>query len=205
MAVLLNGLLGKASGKIGNMVTASWKGINYARAHVIPANPNTTAQQAVRSKSSFVVEFGKQILSSVIQPYWNGMYPKMSGFNAFSKINNSLADASSGINENNFSMVGSLEGTTIGTMSYGTDTVTVNWSTSIIGNGEDTDKVLIVIWDTANKVAFVSDNATTRSTGTLDIIVGSGRTSTDLLVFVSFYRGTAPNLLKSNSVAQFLT
>ena len=44
-------LLGfSASGQIGKAVVhAKWKGVTYARAHVVPANPKTTAQLAQRA------------------------------------------------------------------------------------------------------------------------------------------------------------
>lgn len=39
-----------ARGTVGKTITfASWKGVGYARQRVIPANPNTTGQQATRS------------------------------------------------------------------------------------------------------------------------------------------------------------
>lgn len=44
-----------ASGTIGKtLVHASWKGRKYARQHVVPANPNTSAQQAVRGVFSWL-------------------------------------------------------------------------------------------------------------------------------------------------------
>ena len=39
----------RASGTIGDAITyASWKGIQYARTRVVPANPNSVAQQDIR-------------------------------------------------------------------------------------------------------------------------------------------------------------
>jgi hypothetical protein len=38
-----------ASGQVGKaIVYSSWKGINYVRRYVIPANPDTAAQQVIR-------------------------------------------------------------------------------------------------------------------------------------------------------------
>lgn len=40
-----------ASGTIGDLITyGKWKGINYARQRVIPANPNSAGQQSQRTK-----------------------------------------------------------------------------------------------------------------------------------------------------------
>lgn len=50
-------LLGvSASGTIGDSVTfGRWRGVNYARQRVVPANPRTTAQQSQRALVRFVV------------------------------------------------------------------------------------------------------------------------------------------------------
>lgn len=47
----------EASGAFGNaIVFARWKGISYARQYVVPANPRTQAQLAVRSYFTRAVE-----------------------------------------------------------------------------------------------------------------------------------------------------
>lgn len=47
-----------ASGTIANtLVYASWKGRPYARTHVIPTNPKTAAQVAVRSMLKFLSQY----------------------------------------------------------------------------------------------------------------------------------------------------
>lgn len=47
----------RARGKLGNtLVFFPWKGINCARIYVIPANPNTAAQQAQRTKMKNAVD-----------------------------------------------------------------------------------------------------------------------------------------------------
>jgi len=44
-----------AKGQIGKtLVTADWKGIKYARQYVVPANPDTTAQQLTRGVFSML-------------------------------------------------------------------------------------------------------------------------------------------------------
>lgn len=45
-----------ARGKLGKaLVYSIWKGLNYARKYVIPANPNTTGQQTIRGYFSAAV------------------------------------------------------------------------------------------------------------------------------------------------------
>ena len=52
------------------MVYGSWKGIKYTRQHVIPANPNTTAQQTTRALFKMLSDFWT-IAPSVIADTWN--------------------------------------------------------------------------------------------------------------------------------------
>lgn len=49
-----------ASGQIAKtMVYSSWRGVKYVRRHVVPANPQTTAQQAVRKTFALLREIFK--------------------------------------------------------------------------------------------------------------------------------------------------
>lgn len=59
-----------ARGQIGkSMVTSNWRGIDYARQYVIPANPRTTAQQANRSRFALLREMYKLAPTAVIAPW----------------------------------------------------------------------------------------------------------------------------------------
>jgi len=57
MAKVTSPLMGiKASGQLGKtLVYFGWKGLNCVRTHVIPANPNTSAQQGARTKMTNAV------------------------------------------------------------------------------------------------------------------------------------------------------
>lgn len=47
-----------ASGSVGKSMTlGKWRGVNYVRQHVVPANPNTSAQQAVRNIFRWIGEY----------------------------------------------------------------------------------------------------------------------------------------------------
>lgn len=70
MAKLRSGILGKASGAIANVVTSSWKGINYARERVIPANPKSLSQTRVRGTLSAIVLIGRAVKTLFINTYW---------------------------------------------------------------------------------------------------------------------------------------
>lgn len=78
-----------ASGTIGDALTfGNWKGINYARERVIPANPRSTAQQAQRGLMAFVVKAWQLAPASVQNPWLaTARGTGMTGFNLFVKRN----------------------------------------------------------------------------------------------------------------------
>lgn len=62
MAILKQGLFGPVTGKIGNLVTATWKGINYVRQSPHKSNkPPTVAQLAVREKFKLINKLNKPL------------------------------------------------------------------------------------------------------------------------------------------------
>lgn len=59
-----------ARGQIGKtMVAAKWRGVNYMRQHVIPANPQTTAQQTNRKIFAYMREMWKLAPSGLQAPW----------------------------------------------------------------------------------------------------------------------------------------
>lgn len=59
-----------ASGSIGKTIVFSkWRGIPYVRQHVIPANPNTTGQQATRNVFRTMSEMWKVMSTLAITPW----------------------------------------------------------------------------------------------------------------------------------------
>jgi hypothetical protein len=82
-----------ASGKLGDaLVFAKWKGIDYAREYVVPANPNTAGQSTQRGYlASAVGEWhdGTNELSAADKAAWNRLAgvqaTARSGFNEFCK------------------------------------------------------------------------------------------------------------------------
>lgn len=87
MAKIKAGILSKVSGKVAGVVGGTWKGTNYLRELVKPANPNTPLQQAQRGKMSFVVKAARQLVGDVLNPYLNKFCKTMSGYNWFCKEN----------------------------------------------------------------------------------------------------------------------
>lgn len=82
MGIIKQGVFGGYSGKIGNVVGGSWKGIAYMR--ILPvsvANPKTDGQLKQRQKFAVTVRFLKP-LSQFLRVGFKGYEVKMSGINA---------------------------------------------------------------------------------------------------------------------------
>ena len=81
-----------ATGQIAKtMVVGTWRGIDYARQYVVPANPRTTAQQANRTRFALLREMWKLAPAEVRAP-WTAFATgrKFLNFNAFVGENNRL-------------------------------------------------------------------------------------------------------------------
>lgn len=63
MGKIKKGILGGFSGRVGNVIGGSWKGIDYMRSEATSiADPKTPKQLAQRSKFRVAVEFAKQVV-----------------------------------------------------------------------------------------------------------------------------------------------
>lgn len=88
MGVIKRGLLGGFSGRIGNIVGSSWKGIAVIKSLPLSvANPRTAKQTTQRTAFKETGEFAKKILGGWIKPLWDRFASQMSGYNAFMKVN----------------------------------------------------------------------------------------------------------------------
>jgi Family of unknown function (DUF6266) len=88
MARMYQGILGGLSGKIGNVIGSSWKGIPVLKTKPLSvANPQTTAQVAQRTAMTACTFYASLLNSGVIKPLWDRFASKMSGYNAFVQAN----------------------------------------------------------------------------------------------------------------------
>ena len=198
MAKFPNGIMGAFIGKIGGIVGFKIFGINAARTYVKPANPNTAAQQANRSVWAELVILMRQVLGSVIQLYWNPFASGMSGANLWMSVNKSATGST--LDYSLLKMAeGSLEGAPITSAIYSGAGVTVSWNATPSGNGLDDDKSVAVVYDKVNKVAFITDGTEERQDGGTGVVVGTGRTASNLECYLFVHRGSGDTLEISNS------
>jgi hypothetical protein len=204
-AVILNGLLGGASGKVGGIVGGKWKNVNYVRAYAKPSNPNSTDQQVQRSRMRQSVEMARFLLGSLIQPYWNKFYPGMSGFNAFIKYNiMQLASTTYYWTVNNIISRGNLLGVSGLSATYNTSNgeIVVSWADNTNGStGLATDELNLVVLTKDGTKYFTEFTWDARDGASASLNIDSGLTAADVLLFGFFSRGTGSALEVSDSSA----
>ena len=87
MAILKQSVIGTLSGKIGDLVGATWKGISILKvAPASVANPKTDKQLAQRAKFKAVINF-LQPLTQFLRIGWKNFAIKMTAFNAAMSYN----------------------------------------------------------------------------------------------------------------------
>lgn len=87
MSIVSNPLIGKTKKSMGGVTFSSWKGINVMKEKATNvANPNTTLQQAQRSKFSTAVSI-YQTISAIVKKGFAQLAIKKSAYNAFCSTN----------------------------------------------------------------------------------------------------------------------
>lgn len=145
---------GDLLGRLTGMVGASWKGINYVRKMVIPANPNTAAQQGTRTVFAWLVDKGRRINSTILKPNLFPVPKKKSQFNEFLSRNKSMIAA--GVVTVADMIVGagglfvppSFDAIT----NLGETQIECSYLATIEGEALATDPVIILIWNESRNI-----------------------------------------------------
>lgn len=165
MGIIKRGILGGFRKKVANVVGSSWKGIAVIKSLPLSvANPNTIAQQFVRSKFRLCSRFASSILSSTIKPLWDRYAQQMSGYNMFVRRNIDVFNAINIIDPQDLKISEGIWGICvpqIGQVSIVNQTILVGWSASTsLPNQAMTDIVFIVVARISdNKVVAVSSSS----------------------------------------------
>jgi len=193
MGKISQGVLGGFSGKVGNVVGGTWKGIDYMRikpANV--ANPRTEGQVDQRSKFSTVLRF-LQPMTDFLRVGYKLYANKMTQFNAAMSynLNNSITGAYPNFMIDYASALvtrGNLTGVTNGAASSpSAASVEVSWTdNSGSGSAQPTDKALIVLLNTTRQEAVFTTAGPARTAGIDNISVPSEYTGEDVEVFLGF-------------------
>lgn len=202
MARLRAGILGNVRGKVAGVVGSQWKDKNYVREYVQPANPNTAAQQAQRTKMQECCAFAKPLVGPVFNSYTDKFQKSMSGFNFFIKQNIAIFDGSP-----DYAAIKLTEGKLFlaaddaPTYSAGNGSVNISYSDALGNNGADDDATFAAVYDSSSGIWYFPDAEATRTAGQILFTMPSGLTPTDLEVWIwaAKYQGSIVSMI-SNSL-----
>lgn len=185
MGKITAGILGGVRGKVAGVVGGQWKDKAYLRGYVIPANPNTLAQQGQRSKMSIAVALLKPLIGQVFNPFVDKFQKSMSGFNF--AISQNIAYCVAPPTTTNFKVCWGklyMPTTITGTYTTGTGNGTVTFDTGLGQNGLATDKMHLVVYDKNASMWYFQTTPNVRSDGFCDISLPTGLSATNLTAYI---------------------
>lgn len=194
MAILKQGILGGISGRVGNVVGSSWKGIPVLKTRPLSvANPRTNAQVEQRDKMSTMVKIGSEALNGFVRPLWDRFASQMSGYNAFISANIQSLNSSSEIEPDTFrASRGRMLATPIlgaEISNLGADLV-VDWSADILDSFQSaTDVPYVLAVSASGDVKVAAAGKTSRASTMASFSTLPGKTlATGDILFLSFRR-----------------
>lgn len=205
MAKLRSGILGNIRGRVAGVVASQWKDKNTLREYVIPANPNTAAQQVQRTKMSDVVSFAKSLVGPVFNAYTDVFVKSMSGFNYFIKQNIFTFD---GTPEYNLikPTFGKLFKGAINEAIYDTNdgSLEIDWDQDLGNNGALTDKAYAAVYDNDTCLWYFPAAEVTRDDELIELTLPLGITPETLKCYLFFIQksGTQVTMLSESVYAQ---
>lgn len=168
---------GSLRGRLAGMVGASWKGIQYIRKMVIPANPNTAAQQGTRTVFAYLVETGRRINSTILKNFILPKPKKSSPFNEFISRNKSMI--SNGVVDKAALVIGdgSLFTPELTSVAWNaaTNNVDFDWSADLQGEAKNDDIVILIAYnETTDTYGFKTTTIRADTTGniSMDLTIG---------------------------------
>ena len=194
----MNTLKGNYIGKVGQTVGAKWKNLSTERVFTKPANPNTQAQQTVRSGfkaiNAFVALFADQIrYKSALDT--SGMSVR----NAIVKLNKEMVSGNSFTKANLIISKGGLQKVAGEAASQSAGKVTVTWTKPTATNFTENAKLVAVMVQEDSGMVEVVEAAADAETleSTLTFLAGD----VDIYVYYLDKRGSN----KIASLSDYLT
>lgn len=193
MGKISQGILGGFSGKVGNIIGGSWKGINYIRikpANV--ANPRTVGQVNQRNKFSTTLEF-LQPNKAFINVGYKSFAVKKTAFNA--AMSEILANAITGIAPDfNVDYASALvsKGGLAGVINPITDLtnageISFGWDDNTAGeNAKATDKAMLLVYNPVKKESIYILDGESRSSGSEILTIPSTYSGDTVEMYMSF-------------------
>jgi hypothetical protein len=203
MSVVRGGFLGGFSGKVAGAVGARWKDKQYIRAYVIPANPNTPAQQAQRLLFKYCALFAQGILGAILQSYMDIFLRGMSAWNWFIKQN--VSYFGSPVMYSSIQVThGTLFPATVTGPSNTGGTVIIPFDTAIGSNGMLSDFVYAAVYNEATQRFSLAGAEVTRSSGAISVVT-DGTAGNVMHVYLVTCRRDMANVVVKVSDSDYAT
>lgn len=205
MGKISQGVLGGFSGKVGNVIGGSWKGIDYMRIKPSSvANPKTEGQVSQRTKFTAALQF-LQPLKDFVKVGYKGYANKMTEFNSAMSyiLGNAITgeapdftiDYSAALLSRG-GLPGALNATAISTVP---GSISVNWADNTLnGTASATDKSLIALYNADKMEAIFTLDGASRATGAQSLVVPDNYSGDDVHAFISFQSADGNSI--SNSI-----
>lgn len=205
MGKISQGILGGLSGKVGNIIGGSWKGIDYIRIKPTSvANPRTEGQVNQRNKFTATIEFLKPNKDFINVGYKNYAIKKTAFNAAMSEI---LGNAITGVAPN-FEVDYSSALLSKGNLSTALNptfdvsspgNVTFEWDdNSADGNAAATDKAMILIYNASRKESIYILDGAARSLTTEMLTIPTSYSGEQIEVFMAFVSADGKNVSNSS-------
>ena len=192
MGIINQGILGGFSGKVGPIVGFRWKSNYYIRARAAKvSNPRTPKQQEQRGKFATAFSFLKAIKPFIRIGYKEFTQDK-SAFNAAMSYTLKRAVTGSGKEiridfDRALVSMGTLMPIFEGTATQNGNKMYFNWQdNSGMGNAEDTDIAMLLVYNKDKETAVYDTETALRSSQHAEIQLPSDWQDDELIVYLSF-------------------
>lgn len=193
MGKISQGILGGLSGKVGNVIGGSWKGIDYIRIKPSSvANPRTEGQVNQRNKFTVTLEY-LQPNKEFLKVGYKSFATKKTEFNAAMSyvLNNAVGGTAPNFTvdySNALLSRGSLSGALNATTDLATaGQVSFAWDdNSLEGNANTTDKAMVLVYNPSKKESMYILDGAIRTAGSQTVIIPGTYAGDTVELFIAF-------------------
>lgn len=192
MATLNNGLLGGFSGKVGDFIGSTCRGVEYIKNRPVKmTNPRTKSQTKQRSRFVVTQNFLRTFTPFIRIGFKNFAVNGMSAFNAAMSYNmkNAIKEGSEG-NELDYSRVlisrGSLFTTNSTSAKVVEDKLLVEWDSTIRENASANDQVMVLVFNSTKIESVFDINAGKRRNASIELELPATWNGDVIETFISF-------------------
>jgi len=181
----------------GGLTFSKWKGLNTARARVFKNGSKTPKQIFQRDKFAYLMSIRKLLLKVVLEGWWKPYENNTTYINEWLKANlpeqpvyvNDSTPFAGDLSKIIMSLGDLAECRLAGDQTYDTATgaLSLNWSTTLSGNAEDTDLINIQVINLEEKYQE-NDDYGERQDGSGSDTLPTGMTATDIHLYCTPYR-----------------